>query len=154
MRIRIVAPGKIKDKWLRAGIDYYVKRLLRYCQTDIHELDHVPVSWPEEKALQEEGRRILSRIKAQDFCVVLDLHGQMLDSLDFSQNIAEWFSAGGSEIVFVIGGSNGLAPDVLARAQFRLCLSKMTFTHQMTRLLLVEQVYRAFRIQRNEPYHK
>lgn len=154
MRIRIVAPGKIKDKWLRAGIDEYVKRLSRYCQTDIQELDDVPDSWPEEKALQEEGRRILSRIKAQDFCVVLDLHGQMLDSLDFSQNIAEWFSAGGSEIVFVIGGSNGLAPEVLARAQFRLCLSKMTFTHQMTRLLLVEQVYRAFRIQRNEPYHK
>lgn len=154
MRIKIIAPGKIKDKWLRAGIEEYVKRLSRYCQTEIHELDDVPDSWPEEKALQEEGRRILAKLKTNDFCVVLDLHGKMLDSLDFSQYVADWFSAGGSEIVFIIGGSNGLAPEVLDRAQFRLCLSKMTYTHQMTRLLLVEQVYRAFRIQRNEPYHK
>jgi 23S rRNA (pseudouridine1915-N3)-methyltransferase len=154
MRIRVIAPGKIKEKWLKTGIDEYRKRLTRYCEVIIQELEDVPDSWPEEKALNEEAIRIMAKVKSQDYCVVLDLHGRQFDSKLFAANLQDWFIQGGSEIVFIIGGSNGLSPVVTKRAQVRLCLSEMTFTHQMTRLLLLEQCYRAFRINRNEPYHK
>jgi 23S rRNA (pseudouridine1915-N3)-methyltransferase len=154
MRLTVVSPGKVRESWLQAGIDEYVKRLGRYCQVSLVIVDDVPDNWPTSKALEEEGRRLLAKIRPQAFLVALDLSGQQIDSLELARQLPAWLSEGGSEVVFVIGGSNGLAPTVLERAQFRLCLSKMTFTHQMTRLILLEQCYRAFRIASGEPYHK
>lgn len=152
--IKIICPGKIREKWLQLGIEEYIRRLSRYAKVSILQVDDVPDSWPLEKALLEEASRVMSRIKPQDFVIVLDLKGQEIDSVEFAGYMQEWLQTGGSEIVFVIGGSNGLSTELLNRSQQRLCLSKMTFTHQMTRLILLEQCYRAFRIDRNEPYHK
>lgn len=150
----VLSPGKVREIWIQDGINEYVKRLSRYCQVVLQQVEDVPDSWPADKAVAEEGRRLLSRIKAQDWVVALDLRGSQPDSNELADLLPRWFQAGGSSVVFVIGGSNGLAPAVLERAQVRLCLSRMTFTHQMARLLLLEQCYRAFRIQVGEPYHK
>ena len=152
--IKIITPGKIRETWLQQGIDEFVRRLSRYTRIQFLLVDDVPDSWPFEKALQEEAKRLLGRIRPQDFVIVLDLAGIQLDSVELSRHLQDWLRDGGSEVAFVIGGSNGLAPEVLARANFRLWLSKMTYTHLMTRLILLEQCYRAFRIERNEPYHK
>ena len=154
MKLIILSPGKVREHWLQAGIDEYVKRLSRYCQVSLLQIDDVPDSWPAEKALAEEGRRLLSRIKPQDWVVALDLCGIQPDSPELAELLPRWLQDGGSAVVFIIGGSNGLASAVLERAQVSLCLSKMTFTHQMARLLLLEQCYRAFRIQSGKPYHK
>jgi len=154
MRLVILSPGKIREPWLQAGVDEYIRRLSRYAQVSIQTVDDVPDSWPISKALEEEGRRMLSKLRPQSFVVALDLKGQQPDSLELAKLLPEWLRQGGSEVVFVIGGSNGLAPEIVQRAQARLCLSRMTFTHQMTRLLLLEQCYRAFKIDAGEPYHK
>lgn len=150
----VLSPGKVRETWIQDGINEYVKRLSRYCQVVLLQVEDCPDSWPADKAVAEEGRRLLARIKAQDWVVALDLGGSQPDSPELAAWLPRWFQAGGSSLIFVIGGSNGLAPAVLERAQARLCLSRMTFTHQMTRLLLLEQCYRAFRIQAGEPYHK
>ena len=154
MKMTILSPGKVREAWIQDGITEYVKRLGRYCQVVLQQVEDCPDTWPADKAVAEEGRRLLSRISAKDWVVALDLRGSQPDSLELAEWLPRWFQAGGSSVVFVIGGSNGLAPAVLERAQERLCLSRMTFTHQMTRLLLLEQCYRAFRIQTGEPYHK
>ena len=154
MRLIILSPGKIRESWLQAGIDEYVRRLSRYAQVIMQSVDDVPDSWPTARALEEEGRRLLSKLRPQSFVVALDLKGDQPDSQELSVCLQDWLRQGGSEIVFVIGGSNGLSPAVIQRSQARLCLSRMTFTHQMTRLLLLEQCYRAFRISGGEPYHK
>ncbi len=154
MRLIVLSPGKVRESWLQDGIDEYVRRLGRYCQVSLLTVDDVPDSWPTSKALEEEGRRLLAKLKPQSFVVALDLKGEQVDSPQLSRLLPEWFREGGSEVIFVIGGSNGLASAVLNRAQARLCLSPMTFTHQMTRLILLEQIYRAFKIGSGEPYHK
>ena len=152
--IKIICPGKIKEKWLLQGIEEYILRLSRYCEVNVCQVSDVPDSWPQEKALKLEAANILAKVNANDFCVSLDLKGKQYDSLSYAEKFDEWMVAGGSRIVFIIGGSNGLSSEILQRSQQRLCLSNMTYTHQMTRLLLLEQCYRAYRILRNEPYHK
>ena len=152
--IKIICPGKVREKWMQQGIEEYIRRLSRYAKVNITQVDDAPDSWPLEKALQEEASRIMAKIKLGDYVIALDLKGIQSDSVTFSGLIQDWLQIGGSEIIFVIGGSNGLASELLDRAQQKLCLSKMTFTHQMTRLVLLEQCYRAFKINRNEPYHK
>lgn len=154
MRLIILAPGKIRETWLQAGIDEYIKRLSKYCQVVLQIVDDVPDTWPTAKAIEEESRRLLAKLRPQSFVVALDLKGIQPDSPGLAKLLPDWLSQGGSEVVFVIGGSNGLAPAVLERAQVRLCLSNLTMTHQMTRLLLLEQCYRAFKINGNEKYHK
>lgn len=152
--IKIICPGKVREKWMQLGIEEYIRRLSRYAKVNITQVDDAPDSWPLEKALQEEASRIMAKIKPGDYVIALDLNGIQPDSVQFSGFIQDWLQTGGSEIIFVIGGSNGLARELLDRAQQKLCLSRMTFTHQMTRLVLLEQCYRAFKISRNEPYHK
>jgi len=154
MKITVIAPGKIKENWLREGIEEYKKRLRRYCEVDIIEVSDSPDSLPEETVKKQEGERILQKIKDKDRVVLLDLGGVKLDSVSFSHSLSENFLEGGAEIIFVIGGSLGVSAEVKKRANQMLCLSTMTFTHQMARLLLLEQCYRAFRIERGEPYHK
>lgn len=154
MRLIILSPGKVREKWLKAGIDEYIKRLSRFTTVEMQVVEDVPDSWPVNKARDEEGRRLLARLRPQSFVVALDLTGEQPDSPGLAELLPDWLSRGGSEVVFVIGGSNGLAQPVLKRAQASLCLSRLTFTHQMIRLILLEQCYRAFKISAGEPYHK
>ena len=154
MKIHIIAAGKIKEKWLTEAIQEYRKRLSRYCDVEITEVPDAPDQLPKDVALAKEGEKLLSSIKEGAYVWVMDLAGDMYNSEEFSTELIKAFEKGGAEIVCVIGGSNGLSPAVIARANQRICLSPMTFTHQMTRVILLEQCYRAFRINRGEPYHK
>ena len=154
MRLQVVAAGKVREKWLREGIAEYIKRLSKYCSVEIVEVPDSPDSLPLETALQKEGEKMLAAIRENALVIAMDLHGKMLDSPAFSEELTRAFNEGGASVTFVIGGSNGFSPAVLARADKRICLSPMTFTHQMTRLILLEQCYRAFKIKGGETYHK
>ncbi len=156
MNIKIIALGKIKEKFLKDGIEEFLKRLRPYTGVEIIELS--PVEIKDEnlisKALDDEAEKILSYIKQQSFVITLEIQGKMLSSEEFAAKINELSNQGIGELIFVIGSSCGLSPKVSARANFKLSMSKMTFLHQFARLLLVEQIYRAFKILKNETYHK
>ncbi|MBO4928188.1 MAG: 23S rRNA (pseudouridine(1915)-N(3))-methyltransferase RlmH [Clostridiales bacterium] len=154
MKLRIVCAGKIKEKWLSDGIAEYRKRLSKYTSVEIIEVADAPDTTPVSQALEQEGRRMLDRIHPSAYVIVLDLHGREMTSEEWSEHVMTGFEKGGAELVLLIGGSNGLSEEVCARANERLCLSPMTFTHQMTRLIILEQVYRAFKIRNEEKYHK
>ena len=159
MNITLVTVGKLKEKYLKQAIDEYSKRLSRYCKLDIIELpdEKTPdnASEKEEGQIKEkEGRAILSKIKDNSYVVAMDLKGKQLTSEELSSFVERCGVTGHSNIVFVIGGSLGLSDEVIKRADYKLCFSKMTFPHQLFRVMLLEQVYRAFRIMKNEPYHK
>jgi len=157
-RIRIVAVGKIKEKYLTDGIREFVKRLGPLCKLEIIEIDEErmpddPSLAEKGKTLAAEGERLLKKVPASTYLVVLDVAGQPLSSEELSYKIAALGTAGYGDITFLIGGAFGLSPAVIAAARERLSFSRMTFTHQMIRLLLVEQIYRAFKIARGEKYH-
>lgn len=155
MKIKILALGKIKEKFLKDGIDEFLKRLTPYTSVEIVELTPVEIKDNQtDKALTEEGEKILSLIKPDSYVITLEINGKQLSSEDFANKINEITNSGISELVFVIGSSCGLSPIVSARANFKLSFSKMTFLHQFARLILVEQIYRAFKILKNETYHK
>ncbi|MBO4687182.1 MAG: 23S rRNA (pseudouridine(1915)-N(3))-methyltransferase RlmH [Clostridiales bacterium] len=154
MKLTIVCAGKIKEKWLSDGIAEYKKRLSKYTSVEIIEVPDAPDTIPVEQALEQEGKRMLARIRPGAYVIVLDLHGKEMASEVWAEHVMQGFEKGGAELVLLIGGSNGLSPEVIARANERLCLSPMTFTHQMTRLIILEQVYRAFKIVSGEKYHK
>ena len=149
MQINIVCIGKLKEKFLQEGCDEYLKRLKPYAQVSVVELKE-----DGRDDVENEGKSILEKIEGKDYVISLDLKGEMLSSEKISQKIDELALKGISNLTFVIGGSNGLSKVVLQRSNHRLCFSKMTFTHQMIRMILLEQIYRAFKISRGEPYHK
>ena len=156
MKIKIIALGKIKEKFLKDGIDEFLKRLTPYTSLEIVELN--PVEIKDEnltpKALDEEGIKILSHIKDDSFVITMEIQGKQLSSEEFAHKINDITISGISELVFVIGSSCGISSNVSQRANFKLSMSKMTFLHQFARLLLVEQIYRAFKILKGEKYHK
>ncbi|WP_040330057.1 23S rRNA (pseudouridine(1915)-N(3))-methyltransferase RlmH [Clostridium ihumii] len=159
MNITVVSVGKLKEKYLKLAIDEYSKRLSRYCKLDIVELpdEKTPdnASEKEELAIKDkEGQNILKHIKENSFVIALDLKGEMITSEGLAKYIKDLGVRGNSNIVFVIGGSLGLSNDVIKRANYKLCFSKMTFPHQLFRVMLLEQIYRSYRINNNEPYHK
>ena len=154
MKIRIVAPGKIRERFLTDGIDEYKKRLSKYCTVEIVEVGDCPDTIPADQALKTEGERILSKISGSDILWVMDLHGKEFTSEELSSMMVEDLERGGSSLSIAIGGSNGLSPEVIARADRRICFGQITMTHQMTRLLLLEQLYRGFKIYKGEKYHK
>jgi 23S rRNA (pseudouridine1915-N3)-methyltransferase len=159
MQIRVIAVGKIKEKFLSEGIAEYEKRLRPYVKLQVVELadEKRPQSASpaiESAAVGKEGERILAAIPEGYFVIILDVQGQSWSSGDLAAAFGGWELSGQNQLAFVIGGDLGLSPGVLARSNMRLSLSRMTFTHPMARLLLLEQVYRAFRILRGEPYHK
>lgn len=159
MNITLITVGKIKEKYLRDAIDEYKKRLSRYCKLDIVELqdEKTPdnASEKEEQIIKnKEGEAILKHIKDNMYVVALDLKGKMLSSEELSDFIKDLGVNGESNIGFVIGGSLGLSETILNRANYKLCFSKMTFPHQLFRVMLLEQIYRGFRIMKGEPYHK
>lgn len=156
MNIKIIALGKIKEKFLKDGIDEFLKRLSPYASVEVVELS--PIEIKDEnltsKVLEQEGEKILSHIKPQSYVISLEINGKMLSSEGLAEKINELTNEGISELVFVIGSSCGLSPIVSNRANFKLSMSKMTFLHQFARLLIVEQIYRAFKIIKGETYHK
>jgi 23S rRNA (pseudouridine1915-N3)-methyltransferase len=159
MQLRVVAVGKIKEKYLQEGIAEYEKRLRPYVKLQVTEIpeEKRPVSASpatESAALEKEGQRILAAIPKGSLVIALDMKGQSWTSEDLADAFQVWELAGKSQIVFIIGGDIGLSPAVLAWSNLRISLSRMTFTHPMARLLLLEQVYRACRINSGEPYHK
>ena len=157
MKIRILTIGKLKEKYLVNGINESVKRLNAYCKVEMVEVPDEPspdnASENVENIIKDkEADKIVSKIKDDEYVIVLDLHGKEIDSVAFSKHIEECMIRGKSTITFVIGGS--LGKSLLQRANYRLCFSKMTFPHQLMKLILVEQVYRAYKIMRRETYHK
>ena len=159
MKITCVVVGKIKEKYFTDAIKEYSKCLSRYCKLEIVELadEKTPdgASEAEEVAIREkEGERILKALKDDAYVIALAIEGKMLDSVELSQKIDRLGVSGTSHIAFVIGGSLGLAPAVMKRADYALSFSRMTFPHQLMRVVLLEQLYRSYRILKNEPYHK
>ena len=159
MKITVVTVGKIKEKYFTDAIAEYSKRLSRYCKLEIIQVADEKTPDGASEALEtqikeKEGERILSNIKDGSFVVALAIDGQMLDSEQLADKIEKWGVSGISQIVFVIGGSLGLSKAVLFRADYKLSFSKMTFPHQLMRVILLEQIYRSYRIIANEPYHK
>ena len=159
MRINIVCVGKIKEKYLKLGIDEFKKRLSKYCKLEIIELEDekAPENLSDKEMLiikEKEGNKILSKIKDNSYVIALAIDGKNLSSEELAQTINKLGVRGVSNITFVIGGSLGLSDEVLSRADYKLSFSKMTFPHQLMRLILLEQVYRAYRINNGEPYHK
>lgn len=156
MKIKIIALGKIKEKFLKEGIDEFLKRLTPYAAVEIIELTPVEIKDEHltQRALDEEGGKILSYIKPQSYVITMEINGKQLSSEDFAEKINALTNEGQSEIIFVIGSSCGISKNVSARANFQMSMSKMTFLHQFARLILVEQIYRAFKIIKGETYHK
>lgn len=156
MKIKIIALGKIKEKFLKDGIDEFLKRLTPYASVEI--IEHSPIEIKDEnlteKILAQEGEKILSNIKSDSFVITLEIEGKQFSSEEFAHKLENIINSGINEIVFVIGSSCGISSIVSKRADLKLSLSKMTFLHQFTRLLLIEQIYRAFKILKGETYHK
>lgn len=159
MKIRIISVGKLKERYLVDGIAEYVKRISAYADVEMIEVDDERI--PDKPSLAQEtivkakeGRKILDKVKQDDFMILLDVHGKEMDSIQFAEKIEDCMISGKSTIDFVIGGSLGHGEDVLTRANLRVSFSQMTFPHQLMRLILTEQIYRAFKIIRHETYHK
>ncbi|MCM3118158.1 23S rRNA (pseudouridine(1915)-N(3))-methyltransferase RlmH [Neobacillus sp. MER 74] len=159
MNISIITVGKLKEKYLKQGIEEYLKRLTAYAKVDVIEV-------PDEKApevlselemvqvKQKEGDRILAKISQDTYVIALAIQGKLGSSEELADSLEKKATYGKSKIAFVIGGSLGLSEEVIKRSNEQLSFSRMTFPHQLMRLILVEQIYRAFRINRGEPYHK
>ena len=159
MKITILTVGKIKEDFYRKAIAEYSKRLSRYCKLEIIEVtdEKTPDSAStvvEEQIKDKEGERLLKYIREDAYVIVLAIEGKMLDSIELSKNIEQLGIMGKSHIIFVIGGSLGLSDCILKRADYKLSFSKMTFPHQLMRVILLEQIYRSYRIICKEPYHK
>jgi len=159
MKIELITVGKIKEAFYRDAIAEYTKRLSKYCKLDIIEVadEKTPDNASElvESQIKEkEGGRILNKIAPDSYVIALAIEGKNPDSVALSSMIDSLGIRGISHIQFIIGGSLGLSPEVLARADYKLSFSKMTFPHQLMRVILLEQLYRSYRIIHNEPYHK
>ncbi|MDL1975467.1 MAG: 23S rRNA (pseudouridine(1915)-N(3))-methyltransferase RlmH [Deltaproteobacteria bacterium] len=156
MNIRLIVVGKTKPPYLAEGIRDYIKRLKRYGAVEIVVVKGVPERSDRNKklVLEKEGERILSKIDKGSFVIVLDRAGRLITSEELAGVFRRYQDRGVRSWTFVIGGALGLAPDVIRKANILLAVSKMTFTHDMTRLILVEQIYRAMTINQGTPYHK
>ncbi len=159
MKIRIIAIGKIKDDYLKEGISAYLLKLKRYA--DVYVCEVMDSSIPDnpnqseiEKAKNTEGERVLKILKPSDYVINLDLNKKEFNSEEFSSYLIKSLEKAGANLTFLIGGSYGLSDELKKRANDAISLSKMTFLHQMTRLVLLEQIYRAFKINAHEIYHK
>ena len=159
MKITLITVGKIKEKYLRDAIAEYSKRLSRYCKLEIKEVsdektpDHAS-DVVENTILDKEAERIMKYVKEDTYVITLEINGKLLSSEELSAKINQLGIQGTSHITFIIGGSIGLGKEVLARSDYALSFSKMTFPHQLMRVILLEQIYRSYRIINGEPYHK
>jgi 23S rRNA (pseudouridine1915-N3)-methyltransferase len=159
VNISIVTVGKLKEKYLKQGIEEYLKRLGSYAKVEIIEVpdEKAPEELSDiemEQVKQKEGERILAKVQQDAHVIALAINGKLKSSEELADTLDKLATYGKSKVTFIIGGSLGLGGEVLKRADEQLSFSKMTFPHQLMRLILVEQIYRAFRINRGEPYHK
>ncbi len=159
VKITILSVGKLKEKYWKQAIAEYEKRLSAYTKVELIEVpdEKAPENMSDKEIEQvkaKEGDRLLGKIKPQQTVITLEIEGNMLTSEKLAQNLDQRMTQGQSDFVFVIGGSNGIHQDVLARSDYALSFSKMTFPHQMMRVILLEQIYRAFKIMKGEAYHK
>ena len=159
MKITLITVGKIKEKYLKDAIAEYSKRLSRYCKLEIVEVadEKTPdnASATVEDAIRDkEGERILKYVKEDAYVITLEIAGKMLTSEEMAEKIEKLGVQGTSHIIFIIGGSIGLGKEILKRSDYALSFSKMTFPHQLMRVILLEQIYRSYRIINHEPYHK
>lgn len=159
MNIRILAVGKVREKFYRDALAEYTKRLQRYVRIEIPEVPDEKTpdgasQREEEQILEKEGRRLLEKIGPRDYVIALAIKGRSMDSIGFAEHLSSLMTSGNSTIDLVIGGSLGLSSAVLNRADEKISFSALTFPHQLMRVILLEQLYRAFRIINREPYHK
>ncbi|MEZ7549353.1 23S rRNA (pseudouridine(1915)-N(3))-methyltransferase RlmH [Streptococcus sp. 27098_8_82] len=159
MKIKLVTVGKLKEKYLKDGIAEYMKRLNRFCKVEMIELadEKTPDKASDlenQQILEKEGNKILAKINEREFVIALAIEGNQFPSEKFSQLMMDTTVHGFSDITFVIGGSLGLSPAVKKRANLLMSFGKLTLPHQLMRLVLIEQIYRAFMIQQGSPYHK
>ena len=159
MKISIISVGKLKEKYLVDGIAEYKKRISKYAEVNEIVLKDEPIPDKSNDTIDndikiKEGKKIIENIPQNSFVITLDLKGHMLDSVELANKIEEIKTYNNSHIVFIIGGSLGISKEVLTKANYSLCFSKMTFPHQLMQVILLEQVYRAFKINNNETYHK
>ena len=156
MNIRIIAVGKIKEQYLKEAIQEYEKRLTPFCSFSITEIPAEQINDETlcEKYKEAEADRILQVVKQNSYIITLEIKGKQLSSEEFARKIQNIAINGINDVVFIIGGANGLHKKITDISSFKLSFSPMTFTHQMIRLLLTEQIYRAFKINTNEPYHR
>ncbi|MBS3969051.1 MAG: 23S rRNA (pseudouridine(1915)-N(3))-methyltransferase RlmH [Clostridia bacterium] len=159
MQIDIIAVGKIKEKYIQKGLQEYLKRLGPYARIKIIEVndEKIPAnaSLAEEEGIrQREGDKILAKVKPDSFIVTLEIDGELLTSGAFAQKVEELMVSGKSHLTFIIGGSIGLSDDIKRRADLKISFGRFTYPHQLMRLILMEQIYRCYRIIRKEPYHK
>ena len=159
MKISIISVGKLKEKYLLDGIAEYIKRLSKFCIVEEIVLKDEPIPDKASKTIEEEikikeGKKIIASIPQNSYKIALDLKGAMLDSVELANKILSIQTYNNSHIVFIIGGSLGLSREVIDNVDYKLCFSKMTFPHQLMKLILVEQIYRSFKINNNETYHK
>ena len=159
MKITLIAVGKIKERYFEDAIREYSKRLSRYCRLEIIQVADEKTPDGASEALEEQieekaGRRILDQIREGAYVIALAVEGKQLDSLELAARMERLAVEGKSQLVFLIGGSLGLSKEVMRRADFALSFSAMTFPHQLMRVILLEQIYRSFRIRAGEPYHK
>ena len=150
--IKIICLGKVKEKYLQDGIDEYIKRISKYTQVKIIELEDEGIK-DDKVALKKEKEKILKYLNTKDYIIVLDISGKEMTSLEFADKIDKTLIIN-SDITFIIGGSYGIHEDIKKLSNFSLSFSKMTFPHQLFRVLLLEQIYRCFKINNNESYHK
>lgn len=159
MKITLITVGKIKEKYLKDAIAEYSKRLSRYCKLEIVEVADEKTQdnasdTVEDAIRDKEGERILKYIKEDAYVITLEIAGKMLTSEEMAEKIEKLGVQGTSHIIFIIGGSIGLGREILKRSDYALSFSKMTFPHQLMRVILLEQIYRSYRIINHEPYHK
>lgn len=159
MKITLLTVGKIKEKYFTSAIAEYSKRLSRYCKLEIIEVADEKTPDKASEALErqikeKEGKRLFAYIKEDAYVIALAIQGKMLSSEELAKKIERLGVSGKSHIIFIIGGSLGLADEILKRADFLLSFSPMTFPHQLMRVVALEQIYRAYKINQNEPYHK
>ena len=159
MRITLITVGKIKEKFYQDAISEYAKRLSRYCKLDVIQVTDEKTPDGASEALEtqikeKEGKRILENIKDGSFVIALAIDGAMLDSVELAGKIEKWGISGVSQLVFLIGGSFGLHPSIKGSAKLRLSMSPMTFPHHLARVMVLEQIYRAYQINAGTRYHK
>lgn len=154
IKIKVVCVGKIKDNYLTQGISEYLKRLSGYCSVEIIELKDEKIGNDEDKIREIETNKIIDKIGEKDYVILLDLKGKQLASEELANKMDNLISSGVGNYCFIIGGSLGVSDKLRNKANFLLSFSKLTFTHQMIRLFLLEQIYRSFKIINNEVYHK
>jgi 23S rRNA (pseudouridine1915-N3)-methyltransferase len=154
VKIEIVAVDRLRSSWARAGVAEYLERIARY--TPVERRDVKPARGDDRRAIDEEGRRLLATVSkgSRDRLVPLTPIGELLDSESWARMLADWAAEGATHVVFLVGGAGGLAEPVLEAADRRISLGPQTMSHELTQLVLVEQIYRAWTILRGEPYHK